>query len=340
MSKTIEFEGRTEQEAVAKACSALSLAEDKLDYTMLDEGSSGVFGLGARPVRIRVRAPEESQAAATNGTGEGDSAEGGGVVGPAPEKAARALEVAQGLADRMGLESKIEVRDDDEQIVVTILEQDGSTAVADMLGRCKPPAIPSFQFLLNKIVNRFPEDRKHIIVEVPSVPRKERKEESRSEGSRAAEPPKELDPDLDPALVELARMLAERAQSLGKVITVHPMLSGDRRAIHQTIMTVDGAQTVSQGEGLYRRMHIVPDELSDRSKKKRRRRRRRRRRKEDGEGSESQASEAAEAAEASGENEVAADVVAEPAVNGSVEPEPVVAATEPREESEAPKTEA
>lgn len=300
MSKTIEFEGRTEQEAVAKACSALSLTEEKLDYTMLDEGSSGVFGLGARPVRIRVRAPEEEakakeapaeeasaeeasneEAASEDERGE-RSRESNGVVGPAPEKAARALEVAQGLAERMGLSSNIEVRDDDEQIVITIQEEGESTEVADMLGRCKPPAIPSFQFLLNKIVNRFPEDRKHIIVEVPSVPRKERREDTRSEPSKAASAPIELDPDLDPDLVALARMLAERAQTLGKVITVHPMLASDRRAIHQTVTTVEGAQTVSQGEGLYRRMHIVPDELSDRGKKKRRRRRRRRRRKEDG----------------------------------------------------------
>lgn len=276
MSNTIEFEGRTEQEAVSKACDALKLEEGDLDYTMMDEGSTGVFGLGARPVRIRVRAPEghEVPAAAT-----GDDEEKAGIVGPAPEKAAKAKEVAEGLAERMGLQSTIEVRDEDAQIVVVIHEVEGSTDVADTLGQSRPPAIPSFQFLLNKIVNRFPEDRKHIVVEVPSVPRKERRKEEQPRRERKIE----LDPELDPGLVEVGRFLAERAQHLGKVITVHPMLPADRRAVHQTVMAVDGAHTVSEGEGLYRRMHVVPDALGGGGGNKKRRRRRRRRRGRKGE---------------------------------------------------------
>ncbi|MCA9553570.1 MAG: Jag N-terminal domain-containing protein [Myxococcales bacterium] len=283
MSNTMEFEGRSEQEAVAKACAALKLAEEGLDYTVVDEGSGGVFGIGARPVQIRVRVPAAAAVAAAPAVDANDDDsmdEGkGGMVGPAPEKAAKALEVAKGLAERMGLgHASITVRDDHEQIVVLIDEADGSTDVAEVLGRSRPPAIPSFQFLLNKIVNRFPEDRKHIIVEVPSVPRKERRSEERSSEAR---PAPALDPDLDPSLVALARSLAEKAQALGKVITVHPMLPADRRALHQTITTISGVSTVSEGEGLYRRLHIVPDSLKAGTGKKRRRRRRRRRR-EDG----------------------------------------------------------
>lgn len=283
----MEFEGRTEQEAVHKACAALKQAEDELDYTVVDEGSGGVFGIGARPVQIRVRVPEGTEvdvdasaddADADEGSGDADNSndDARGVVGPAPEKAAQALEVARGLADRMGLESaKVSVRDDDAQIVVLIEEAEGSEDVAEVLGKSRPPAIPSFQFLLNKIVNRFPEDRKHIIVEVPSVPRKERRPEA-PKGAKQDAPAPELDPDLDPVLVELARSLSEKAQALGKVITVHPMLPADRRALHQTITTIDGVSTVSEGEGLYRRLHIVPDGLKGGSKKRRRRRRRRR----------------------------------------------------------------
>jgi spoIIIJ-associated protein len=277
VSNTIEFEGRTEQEAVAKACTALKLTEGDLDYTMLDEGSAGVFGLGARPVRIRVRAPEV--AAAEPADGGLDDEVSGGVVGPAPEKAAKALEVAKGFAERMGLRSEIEVRDEDAQIIVVIKEVDGATDVAETLGKSRPPAIPSFQFLLNKIVNRFPEDRKHIVVEVPSVPRREKREgrEPRAEQPRPERKPVELDPNLDPTLVALGRFLAARAQAVNRVITIHPMRSGDRRAVHQTIMSIDGVHTVSEGEGLYRRMHVIPDSMKDGGDRKRRRRRRRRR---------------------------------------------------------------
>lgn len=285
MANIMEFEGQSEQEAVEKACSTLKLTEGDLDYTVIDEGSGGVFGLGARPVQIKVRVPEGANGAAAAAAAEASEASepvsaesrAPGLVGPAPEKAAQAQEVAQGLADKMGLAAKVEVRDEHEQIVVVIEEVEDSTDVAEILGKSRPPAIPSFQFLLNKIVNRFPEDRKHIIVEVPSVPRREKKPQQPKQPKQKAAP-KELDPDLDPTLVALARMVGERAQSLNKVITIHPMLAADRRAVHQTIMTVDGAQTVSEGEGLYRKMHIVPDSMMGSSGKKKRRRRRRRRR--------------------------------------------------------------
>lgn len=287
MSKTMDFEGRTEEEAVHKACSALKLAQEDLDYTVVDEGSAGVFGIGARPMQIRVRVPDEvaSSAAdvvetlthAEDSLGDSLDDSKGGVVGPTPEKAAQALEVAQGLATRMGLEqAKITVRDEHAQIVILIEESDDSTEVGEVLGRSRPPAIPSFQFLLNKIVNRFPDDRKHIIVEVPSVPRRERKAQA-AKPAPEARPAPVLDPDLDPVLVELARSLADKSQSLNKVLTVHPMLPADRRALHQTITTIDGVSTVSEGEGLYRRLHVVPDSLGGGSKKRRRRRRRRRR---------------------------------------------------------------
>ena len=54
MSDGIEFEGQTEQEAVRKASSALKVAAGDLNYTVIDVGSAGLFGLGARPVKIRA----------------------------------------------------------------------------------------------------------------------------------------------------------------------------------------------------------------------------------------------------------------------------------------------
>jgi spoIIIJ-associated protein len=229
-------------------------------------------------------ATEDQVEAASRQTDAEEDEVRGGIVGPAPEKAARALEVAQGLADKMGMEASIEVRDENERIVIVIHEKEGSNAVAEVLGKSRPPAIPSFQFLLNKIVNRFPEGRKHILVEVPSVPRRTSPERrARPEGapgtSGGAQQARQPDPDLDPTLVRLGQLLAERALKLGKVITVHPMLPSDRRAVHQTIMTMHGVHTMSEGEGLYRRMHIVPNALKggDGGGKRRRRRRRRRR---------------------------------------------------------------
>ncbi len=278
MADTIEFEGTTEQEAVARAAETMGIEPDDVDYTMADEGSGGMFGLGSRPVKIRVRPP--------GGEGADDSSAERAPPGPAPEKAKQAGEVAEAILGHMGLSAKVEVRDDEMNIVVVIDEADGED-VKEVLGGTKPPSIPALQFLLNKIVNRFPEDRKHIKVEAPSVPRRPTSRSPERAGAPSEPAPlpdlealrERLDPELDPELVAVGLELATKARQLNKVLTVHPMLPGDRRAVHQTVTNVPGVRTVSDGEGLYRRMHVVPDALGGdagggRGKKKRRRRRR------------------------------------------------------------------
>jgi hypothetical protein len=83
---------------------------------------------------------------------------------------------------------------------------------------------------------------------------------------------KTLPEDIDEEMVAIARNLVEKANALGKVITILPMSAGDRRAIHQTVMTIEDAETVSEGDGLFRRIHVVPDALRTKRTKSRRRR--------------------------------------------------------------------
>jgi len=323
-----EFEGRTEEEAVKRASDTLGVATKDLDYTVIDEGSGGILGFGARSARIRVRPPAKAAASVPVAAapvaapvaapapaaapspapsseraprGEDEDEAPGGIVGPAPEKAARAREVAAALAEKMAMRADVQVRDEERDIVVVLAELEGSTDVADMLGGSRPPGVPSFQFLLNKIVNRFPDGRKHIVVEAPSVEAKvaERRAQPRPPPQprvqaepRAPSPPPPLPEDVDPMLATAARELAEKARVLGRVITIHPMSASDRRAVHVTITGLDGVQTVSEGEGLYRKIHIVPSMMSDGpgagGKRRRRRRRRRRGGAEGGPGAESE----------------------------------------------------
>jgi spoIIIJ-associated protein len=49
-----EFDGKDLQEALGAAVAALGRPVSELDYEVLEGGRKGVFGLGARPVRIRV----------------------------------------------------------------------------------------------------------------------------------------------------------------------------------------------------------------------------------------------------------------------------------------------
>jgi predicted RNA-binding protein Jag len=52
-----EFEGEDLEEALRAAAAALGAAVDTLDFEIVEEGRRGVFGLGARRVRISVESP-------------------------------------------------------------------------------------------------------------------------------------------------------------------------------------------------------------------------------------------------------------------------------------------
>ncbi len=351
MATEKQFEAETEREAIELACSDFGVTKEELSFSVVDKGSAGLFGMGARPVIISASvAAKESKAKKESLSGEkekkpkkatsrkkpapkkAEKAESDeateasapaaeervrvpGITGPAPEKAAQTKEVTEELCNQLGMPVVVEVRDEEEQIVVVLNEAEDSTAVADLLGSTRPPALPSLQFLLNKIVNRFPDNRKHIVVEAESVAERiaTRKAEAAERRKQAAKSPQKSLPDnIDEEMVAIAKQLVEKANSLGKVITILPMTAADRRAIHQTVMTIEDADTMSEGEGLFRRIHVVPDAL--RTKKNNRRRRR------GGRGRDSRQDEAVAAEETPATEEVSA-TAEEVAAAASVESE-------------------
>lgn len=308
MASSMEFEAPTVEEAVSKAAEACGLEVDALAYEVLDEGADGVLGIGRRSARISVtvaeadevseagdeaseladEAGEAAKAAAEPGDGEVKAAKPKTrLTGPTPEKAAQAKAVAEALLEKLGVSGVVEMEDGETEISLVIRENEGSTELSELFAKARPPVVPSFQFLLNKIVNRFPEDRKHILVEVPSAVRKQpaRKAAPKAEPSSASEEPRrerELDPTLDPSLVELARDLAERVTEVNRVVTIYATNAADRRVLHQTIATIDQVESVSEGEDKYRLMHIVPAALGGAGLAEERRRRRRRSRRRPG----------------------------------------------------------
>ena len=104
------------------------------------------------------------------------------------------------------------------------------------LDATKPGAtLDALQFVLNKILNRTPESRRHIVVD--SGDYRERHEQG---------------------LVTLAKREAKRAVTEGRTITLQPMSARDRRVIHLSLAKLVGVTTMSQGEGAQRRIQIIP----------------------------------------------------------------------------------
>lgn len=145
-------------------------------------------------------------------------------------KAEQSLEFLAGVLSRMGLHAKVAIREDGERVVLDVTGADAGRAIGK-----KGTTLDALQFLVNKVVNRFPSGRRYIIVD--SGDYRDRHDEG---------------------LVSLAEREAARAVESGRVVTLEPMPARDRRLIHMSLAKFSGASTKSTGEGIGRRIQIIP----------------------------------------------------------------------------------
>jgi spoIIIJ-associated protein len=158
-------------------------------------------------------------------------------------KAEQAAEILSGIVSRMALEARVSVREDGERVVLDVSGEDAGRVIGK-----KGQTLDALQFLVNKVVNRFPESRRYVIVD--SGDYRERHDQS---------------------LVSLARREAKRAVEQGRTITLQPMPARDRRLIHLSLAKFPGVTTKSNGEGIGRRIQIIPARQAPSSVARRRR---------------------------------------------------------------------
>ena len=162
---------------------------------------------------------------------ERDSGRDSGSRGSAGDgKAEEAMEFLSGVLYRMALETRVTVREDGEQVVLDIQGEDAGRAIGK-----KGQTLDALQFLVNKVVNRFPDSRRYVVVD--SGDYRERH---------------------DQGLMNMARREAKRAMDLGRPVMLEPMPARDRRLIHLSLSKVPGVSTKSNGEGIGRRIQIIP----------------------------------------------------------------------------------
>jgi len=153
------------------------------------------------------------------------------------DKGRQAVEFLTGLLDRMELECDVVDVREDERIEIEIEGPDAGRVIGK-----KGQTLDALQFIVNKVVNRFPEGRRHVVLDVEGY--KERRDES---------------------LTAMAQRMAEKATKTGKVITISPMPSRERRVIHLALAEYSGVTTRSDGQGTDRRVRIIPERRRTRS---------------------------------------------------------------------------
>ena len=57
----IEFSAKTVNDAITEACQKFVVTSDKLEYEVVEEGSSGFLGIGSKPAVIRAKVKSSIQ---------------------------------------------------------------------------------------------------------------------------------------------------------------------------------------------------------------------------------------------------------------------------------------
>jgi spoIIIJ-associated protein len=254
--RSIESEGETIDQAIESALRTLEVGRDRVEIEILTDATRGVFGFGGKRARVRatVRAPLASALDLGSTSNVSPETEGpkkvsretrptrpaGEARGPADIAAleARSREVLQGILAHLGVDCRIEAGPGDEGGLRLALSGDSSGLLIGRRGQ----TLDAIEYLVNRIVAREEETGgARVGVDVEGY--RERRREY---------------------LDGLARRLADKAKETGRVITLNPMSPRDRRIVHLALQEDGAVETRSQGEGLFRKLLIVPVDRSRR----------------------------------------------------------------------------
>jgi spoIIIJ-associated protein len=288
-----QFEGKTLSDAIERASMKFNATRDRIEYRIVKESQGGLFGLlGAKIVieawvrerpsdedlegKYAIPATEDGDDAGKKAPGNGRVPEprgdhaagdhrrrrrgrrGRGQGGPrgkdpaagAPEASGRARSAREqrpvasepvvvapeveaflkGLFAHLGETPQTALEEDEHQLLVRL-----TVAQDSIFSSREGHTIESLKFILDKVVNKGPMIRKRVRVHV-----------SEAVGADQAE------------WMRLGTELARKALALGKPISVRGLAPADRKVIHTAVMNVPGVETVSAGDGSFRKLYVVP----------------------------------------------------------------------------------
>ena len=262
---SIQISAPTVADAVAQGLAQLGLTRDKVEVEVIDQGSRGLLGLGARDALVRLTVIQAAPAAAP-------------APSPPPAAAAPSLPLAAPaveMDEEEEEETDLEQAEDDEepfgwsedqvaetarQTVTELLEQMGFAAqvavrppevssdgepapltldidgedLNQLIGR-QGEVLNALQYISRLIVSREVEHWVNLVVDVQHY--KQRRSRS---------------------LRELAGRIAERVASTNQPVALEPMPPNERRAIHIALRDHPAVTTQSVGRGDKRKVTIIP----------------------------------------------------------------------------------
>jgi spoIIIJ-associated protein len=217
-----EFDGKDLEDALGAAVAALGRPASELDYEVVEGGRKGVFGLGARPVRIRVAEVAGVAAAGQASPPPAIPPPTASTVDSPPRAALR------NIIAKMGFDLRVEEARRDGTLELTL---DG--ADRERLTARDGELLAAIEFVLNRMGRRTWPDE-------PSV-------RLVCRGFRS---------ERDDELVEMVREVAAQVKRSGLPRRLRAMNPYERRVVHMTVRELPGLTTVSEGDGFLKRVRV------------------------------------------------------------------------------------
>ena len=257
---TVDAEAATFGDAVRDAADQLGLEPGDLSIEIVDPGRSADSSGGYRPVKIRARrrppdtapdgvrpasprtarrfeGPERGRSGRRDGGHRVDAPAYGPPPPPmdpskiTPEIVAMVHDLSAGILRSMDFEAKVDAGKTNHGIRVAI---DAGENDQYLIGK-DGETLGAFQHLLGRMIRaRMPEE---------SPPRVE----VDVAGFRDRQISK---------LRELARDLMEEVRQTGEEVTTEPLPASERRIVHLEVAEVEGMETVTVGDGYYKRVVV------------------------------------------------------------------------------------
>ena len=250
---TIEIIAPTINEAIENGLTELGLPREEVKIEILDEGSRGLFGLGAHQARVRLIVkqiiPEENDTESSQSINEfldEEDVEGEVEIKPvrippANTKEEIPLHVAQEtvseLLGKMHIQAEVAAsygEIDDVRGIRAILVDITGKDLSVLIGK-RSETLNALQYISRLIVSKELGDNVTLVIDV--------------EGYRTRR---------ERQLRQIAHRMAEQAVKTGRKQTLEPMPANERRIIHIELREDDRVTTESYGEEPHRKVTILP----------------------------------------------------------------------------------
>ena len=234
----MEFSAKTVADAITEACQKFTVTSDKLDYVVVNEGSAGFLGIGAKPALIKARVKSDEEVVATASEA---------VAAPVEEKKVAEAVVAAATSD-------LSVEDQAKKFLQDVFKAMNMTVTIDakfqeadqtlevelsgpemgvLIGK-RGQTLDSLQYLISLVVNKGTAE--YIRVKVDTENYRQRRKET---------------------LENLAKNISYKVKRTKRPVSLEPMNPYERRIIHAALQNDRFVTTHSEGEEPFRRVVVT-----------------------------------------------------------------------------------